>query len=276
MVVSATERRSSTEEEKQSTISAMTEHLPFLRRYARSMTRTAADGDDLVQNTLLRAVCKVDQFQPGTNLRAWLVAILRNVFVDSYRRKRPTTDWTTAQSVMSAGLFAPASQIASLEMIDLRDAIAALPYVQQSTLMLIAVEDMSYEEVATIMNVPVGTVRSRLSRARAALLQGIGGTYKNETAAQTRLILPTSKAGPRREHKIAIAKEKAILAKVNSRIARAETLMAEQRQRIVDLSRNGFDTARAYKLFNTMTSLLKTLMETREQALARLEKLNRS
>lgn len=274
MAMSATKPQRLPEDQKRLTMSAMTEHLPFLRRYARSMTRNNADGDDLVQNTLLRAVHKIDQFRPGTNLRAWLMAILHSVFIDGYRRKRSAADLLSTQGVKAAGLFSPAGQISSLEIFDLRNALAALPCNQQSTLLLVALEDMSYEEVAAVMNVPVGTVRSRLSRARATLLQAVGGTYKDEIASKSRPVL-RAKRSIQRERREAIAKEKAVLAKINGRIARAEALVTEQRQRIVDMARHGHDTASAYKLFSTMTSVVKTLMESRQQTMARLEKLSR-
>jgi RNA polymerase sigma-70 factor (ECF subfamily) len=164
------------------------EQIPALRRYARALMRDRDGADDLVQDTLLRAINAEHQWQPGTNLRAWLFTILHNVYVGDRRKlaRRPSVvpidseDWR---------LEAPSNQVSSVELGELDRAIAALPEHQRVTLLLVGLQGMAYEEVAKIMDVPLGTVRSRLSRARAALQQQLGVTVpatpgpENETAA---------------------------------------------------------------------------------------------
>ena len=154
----------------------MVGHIPYLRRYARSLTQNTADADDLVQTCLMRAIIKLDSFTKGTNLRAWLLTILHNSFVDNYRRKRRAQEACDTSETMQMGLFTPENQFCHIQVTEVETALAALPAKQRSTLLLIALEDLSYEEVARITEVPVGTVRSRLSRARHNLIDQIEGT----------------------------------------------------------------------------------------------------
>jgi RNA polymerase sigma-70 factor, ECF subfamily len=142
--------------------------IPRLRRYARALTRDAVRADDLVQNCLLRAIAKQHLWQPGTDLRAWLFAILHNQHVNDLRRSlREGAD--SAVDDISPLLTVPATATLALELRDLERAIARLPTEQRQVILLVGLEGMHYEEVASILRVPIGTVRSRLSRGRETL-----------------------------------------------------------------------------------------------------------
>ena len=129
--------------------------IPRLRRYARALTRDAARADDLVQSGLVRAIAKQHLWQPGTDLRAWLFTILHNQHVNEVR------------VAVREGVTASIDE--SLELRDLEAAIAKLAPEQRQVILLVGLEGMHYEEVALILGVPVGTVRSRLSRGREQL-----------------------------------------------------------------------------------------------------------
>src|SRR5580765_982078 len=167
--------------------------LPRLRRYARALTRDVARADDLVQSCLARALAKRHLWQPGTDLRAWLFTILHNQHVNDVRRsvrEGVAVDIEEMASVMSV---APRAS-AVLELRDLEAAIAKLAPEQRQVILLVGLEGMQYEEVALILGVPVGTVRSRLSRGREQLrrLMDMG----EETAPQAR---PAARATPAAE-----------------------------------------------------------------------------
>jgi RNA polymerase sigma-70 factor (ECF subfamily) len=142
--------------------------IPRLRRYARALTRDASRADDLVQSCLTRAIAKQHLWQPGTDLRAWLFTILHNQHVNEVRRAMregvsiPVEDMAPVLTVHS-------NAIATLELRDLEAAIAKLPQEQRQVILLVGLEGMHYEQVADILGVPVGTVRSRLSRGREQL-----------------------------------------------------------------------------------------------------------
>jgi RNA polymerase sigma-70 factor (ECF subfamily) len=140
--------------------------IPRLRRYARVLLRDRDGADDLVQDTILRALEKNHLYERGTNLRSWLFALMHNQNVNSVRRTMRRGQTIVVEEVP---LASPAAQIGSLELRDLDSAIARLPEEQRETLLLIGLEGMKYEEVAQICDVPIGTVRSRLSRAREGL-----------------------------------------------------------------------------------------------------------
>ncbi len=147
--------------------------IPRLRRYARVLLRRRPDAaDDLVQDTILRGIEKMHLFASGTNLRAWLFTVMHNQYVNSIRR---ATRHGQEIEVEKVHLSAPPTQMASLELRDLEQAIDRLPDEQRVTLLLIGLEGLKYEEVAKICNVPIGTVRSRLSRAREELRRMLDG-----------------------------------------------------------------------------------------------------
>ncbi len=144
--------------------------IPRLRRYARALTRDASRADDLVQSCLARALAKSHLWQPGTDLRAWLFTILHNQHVNDVRRA-VREGVIVPLDEMAPVLSAPSTQGASLRLRDLERALDRLPEEQRQVLLLVGLEGMRYEEVAGVLNVPVGTVRSRLSRGRDMLRQ---------------------------------------------------------------------------------------------------------
>lgn len=147
--------------------------IPRLRRYARALTRDVTRADDLVQNCLTRAVAKQDLWQPGTDLRAWLFTILHNQHVNNVRRSVREGTSVSVEDI-SSSLSVQPNAIASLELRDLDAAIAKLPSEQRQVVLLVGLEGMRYEQAAEVLGVPVGTVRSRLSRGRDQLRRLMG------------------------------------------------------------------------------------------------------
>ncbi|RYY32332.1 MAG: sigma-70 family RNA polymerase sigma factor, partial [Sphingomonadales bacterium] len=146
----------------------VTGQLGPLRRYALSLTRHSADAEDLVHDTLVKAIERQAQFRRGHNLRTWLLSILHNAFVDQKRARRAET-LRTAEFGRSAETAAPAGQEHSARLADVRDAFLSLPDDQRAALHLVSIDGLSYEDAAAALGVPVGTVVSRISRARAQL-----------------------------------------------------------------------------------------------------------
>jgi RNA polymerase sigma-70 factor (ECF subfamily) len=147
--------------------------IPRLRRYARALARDAAAADDLVQDCLTRALTKLHLWREGSDLRAWLFTILHNQHVNSVRRAvRTGTAVEIAES--EPGLTRGPHQEKRLELRDLDQALGELPDEQRAVILLVGLEGMRYEAVAEVLGVPVGTVRSRLSRGREALRRLIG------------------------------------------------------------------------------------------------------
>jgi len=144
------------------------QEIPRLRRYARALTRDPSAADDLVQDCLTRALAKVHLWQEGTDLRAWLFTILHNQHVNRVRRWMREGVCVRADEAVP-GLVAPSNQFARIELRDLERALAQLPEEQRQVVLLVGLEGMRYEAVAEITGVPLGTVRSRLSRGREAL-----------------------------------------------------------------------------------------------------------
>ena len=147
--------------------------IPRLRRYARALVRDAAAADDLVQDCLTRALGKLHLWQDGTDLRAWLFTILHNQYVNQVRRA-VREGVAVGLSESEPMLTHAPHQTRSLELRDLERAIARLPEEQRSVILLVGLEGMRYEEVAAVLDIPVGTVRSRLSRGREALRRLMG------------------------------------------------------------------------------------------------------
>ena len=144
--------------------------LPRLRRYARVLLRNSVSADDLVQDVLERALSRLHLFQPGTNLRAWLFTIMHNLHVNQAIRavKGPKTgiDNDVAESYQTA--VAPA-QTAGLTLRDMDRTLETLPDQQRAVVLLVGVEGLTYAETAAVLEVPVGTVMSRLARGRERL-----------------------------------------------------------------------------------------------------------
>lgn len=141
------------------------ELIPRLRRYARALVGERAAADDLVQDTLARALGKLHLWRRGTDLRAWLFTVMHNVHVNQQRGRREIAglhDETIEPPVR-------ATQEVALQARDLERALARLPTEQREVLLLVVLEDLSYEEAALALGIPIGTVMSRLSRAREKL-----------------------------------------------------------------------------------------------------------
>jgi RNA polymerase sigma-70 factor, ECF subfamily len=138
--------------------------LPQLRRYARALTGDSAWADDLVQDTAERALVRWAAFRPNGNLRAWLLTILRHLYIDQLRARREIT--VDEESAPWRNLEAPAGVVDGLVLRDLQRALYCLPLEQREVLLLVCVEELTYQEASVALSVPVGTVMSRLSRAR--------------------------------------------------------------------------------------------------------------
>ena len=158
--------------------------IPRLRRYARALSHDLVAADDLVQDCLTRAFAKLHLWQHGTDLRAWLFTILHNQYVNHVRRtaREGTAIGLSEREPLLAG--AP-QQGRRLELRDLDRALAKLPDAQRSVILLVGLEGMRYEEVAAVLDVPVGTIRSRLSRGRKALRRLTGMVPEEEAEAAT-------------------------------------------------------------------------------------------
>jgi RNA polymerase sigma-70 factor (ECF subfamily) len=159
--------------------------IPRLRRYARALTRDISAADDLVQDCLARALSKVHLWQTGTDLRAWLFTILHNQYVNHVRRA-VREGAAVALSETEPLLTSQPNQSKRLELRDLERAIAKLPEEQRAVLLLVGLEGMRYEEVAVVLDVPVGTIRSRLSRGREMLRQLMGISNVDDGPAPVR------------------------------------------------------------------------------------------
>ncbi len=146
--------------------SAILAEIPRLRRYARAMLGDRAAADDLVQDTLERAWSRLSQWRAGSDMRAWLFGIMHNLRVDQLRRPK-----LIAQSIDKDDFEVPtrATQTDELELRDLDAALGRLPDEQREVLLLVALEEMSYAEIAATLGIPLGTVMSRLSRGRERL-----------------------------------------------------------------------------------------------------------
>jgi RNA polymerase sigma-70 factor, ECF subfamily len=143
--------------------------VPSLRAFAISLSGNVDRADDLVQETLLRALVNIDSFSPGTNLSAWLFTILRNLFRSEYRKRRrevEDTDGSYAESLKSQP-----EQEGRVEFQEFRTALAKLPADQREALILVGASGFSYEEAAGICECAVGTIKSRVNRARTRLAE---------------------------------------------------------------------------------------------------------
>jgi RNA polymerase sigma-70 factor, ECF subfamily len=147
--------------------------IPRLRRYARALCRDAAGADDLVQDCLCRALRKSHLFQPNSDLRAWLFTMLHNLHVNGVRSSVRQGSSVPVEDVERL-LTEPPAQGAGLTSRDLDRAMGEISEEQRQVLLLVGLEAMSYGEVATILDLPVGTVQSRLSRGRERLRELIG------------------------------------------------------------------------------------------------------
>lgn len=150
--------------------------LPRLRRFARGLARSAEDGDDLVQAACERALLRRDQFEPGTRLDSWMYRIVQNLWIDNRRRySREVAGIDAGELAQQSVAMAPVGADDALYLAQVREAIGQLPEDQRAVLMLISVEGVAYKDAAEILDLPLGTVMSRLSRARLALGRALEG-----------------------------------------------------------------------------------------------------
>src|ERR671929_304656 len=174
---------------------AMLAAVPSLRAFAISLSGNMDRADDLVQETLLRAMANIQSFQPGTNMSAWLFTILRNLFRSEYRKRRrevEDTDGSYAETLKSHP-----EQNSRLEFQEFRAALSKLPPDQREALILVGASGFSYEEAAAICDCAVGTIKSRVNRARTRLaeLLSIDGADDFGPDQPTRAILTAGGRG---------------------------------------------------------------------------------
>ena len=149
--------------------------IPALRRYAHGLVREPAAADDLVQDVLERAISRWSQRRGEGDVRVWLFSIMHNLACDGFRRAARRGREVELDQAGAADLAVAPCQEAGLVQRDILKAVAALPVEQRAVLLLVGVEGLSYAEAAAVLRIPLGTVMSRLSRARAALRGGLAG-----------------------------------------------------------------------------------------------------
>jgi RNA polymerase sigma-70 factor (ECF subfamily) len=148
--------------------------LPRFRRFARTLARNPDDADDLVQLAIERALTRLDQWQPGTRLDSWMYGILKNAWIDEVRA-RQRRDRVHAPEELGEHVADTASE-AHLDRLSIEAALARLPEEQRLVVALVLIEGLAYKEAAAVLEVPIGTVTSRLARGREALEALLGGT----------------------------------------------------------------------------------------------------
>lgn len=161
--------------------------IPGLRAFGISLTSRTDRADDLLQETLMKAWKHHDSFQPGTNMKAWLFTILRNEFYSQIRkRSREVED---AEGAFAGKVESPPEQYGHLDLADFRSALALLPEDQREAIILVGASGFSYEEAADICKVAVGTIKSRVNRARNRLSEvlQLDGSYSTKIEDQTHI-----------------------------------------------------------------------------------------
>jgi RNA polymerase sigma-70 factor (ECF subfamily) len=143
--------------------------LPHLRAFAISLTGNLDQADDLVQEAIVRALASIHHFEPGTSMQAWLFTILRNQFHTAYRKRRREVE--DPDGMMAGRLCSLPEQEGHLDLADLQSALIALPVHHREVLLLVGAEGLSYEETARIVGANIGTVKSRMNRARLRLAE---------------------------------------------------------------------------------------------------------
>lgn len=152
---------------------ALLELLPRLRRFACGLAGSIADGDDLCQMTIERAIARRDQYRDGTRLDSWMYRIMRNLWIDEKRAdRRRVQTFVGEEAGASVGMDGAQESSVELTMVD--RALASLPHEQREAVLLVMVEGYAYREAAEIVGCPVGTLNSRLVRGRDALLAVLG------------------------------------------------------------------------------------------------------
>lgn len=155
--------------------SLMAQQIPRLRRYARALTGDRAAADDLVQDTLERALSRFHLWRRGSDLRAWLFTIMHNIFVNQARSRmrhpHQALDEPTAEALQYR-------EPDWTELRDIGEALGRLPVEQRTVVLLVGLEQFTYEEAARVLDIPIGTVMSRLSRGRERMRVLLGGDFK--------------------------------------------------------------------------------------------------
>ena len=161
--------------------------LPRLRRFAYGLTGSLDDGDDLVQGACERALRRLDKFQPGTRLDSWMYRIVQNLWIDQRRARqaRPEAGMEPADLEALAVGDAERELDCRLVLASVQRAVATLPEEQRAILLLVCVEGQSYKAAAEVLEIPLGTVMSRLARARLAVGRALGGE-QGATASKTK------------------------------------------------------------------------------------------
>ncbi|MEM7519753.1 MAG: RNA polymerase sigma factor [Pseudomonadota bacterium] len=148
------------------------EHLPAMRAFAISLTRNGATADDMVQDTIVKAWTNFDKFDKGSNMRAWLFTILRNTYYSNRRKAR--REVPDVDGVITENLAEKPAHDGHMQMADFRRALGKLNDEQREALLLVGASGFSYEEAADMCGVAVGTIKSRINRARAHLAELLG------------------------------------------------------------------------------------------------------
>ena len=175
--------------------------IPSLRAFAVSLCGNPDRADDLVHDTLLKALGGMDSFTQGTNLTAWLFTILRNAYYSDYRKRRRET--ADPDGALAAKLEVPASQTSHMEFLDFHEALQKLPADQREALVLIGASGLSYDEAAEICNCAPGTMKSRVNRARNRLSELLGLEHSQRVETEASAAKPKARrtvegAAPRR------------------------------------------------------------------------------
>lgn len=169
------------------------ELIPSLRAYAWALTKRHEEVDDLVQETLLKAIAKIDRYEPGTNLRAWLVTIMRNTFLNNIAKSKRSR--IGKDDCISTTLAVPATQEWSVRGGEMMRAVERLPLHYREMLIFVVMLGESYEAAAQVFGVRMGTVKSRVNRARAMVVADLHAPAPNDPlAGQTAQDRP--RAGP--------------------------------------------------------------------------------
>jgi len=154
------------------TVEQLQAQIPRMRRYARALTGSREAADDLVQDALERAWTKRALWRPDSNLRAWLFAVMHNVFINGIKRARPMASLDALNEEGNVDPVAPsASAETGASLREMRDALGQLPVEQRQVVLLVGLEQFTYAEAAEVLEIPIGTVMSRLSRGRDRLRQ---------------------------------------------------------------------------------------------------------
>lgn len=164
--------RAHTEPVDQAFVDGIMASLKSLRSFAISLTRDVHQAEDLVQETVLKAISRQESFEAGTNLQAWLFTILRNLFFSGHRKTQREVEDT--DGAYAAKLVTIPDQEDRMTVQDLEAALARLPQEQREAILLIGAEGMAYEEAAEVLGVKVGTIKSRVNRARNRLAELMG------------------------------------------------------------------------------------------------------